>query len=48
METQNVRIVISNQTVQLVFFRLHLMLHARIAKFDAMATVAFFGKTFWN
>ena len=32
--------------MQLVFFRLHLMLHARIARFDVMGTVALFGKTF--
>ena len=45
---QNVRLAISNQTVQLVFFRLHLMLRARIARFDVMATVALFGKLFGN
>ena len=28
--------------MQLVFFRLHLMLHARIARFDVMGTVALF------
>ena len=28
--------------MQLVFFRLHLMLHARIERFDVMATVTFF------
>ena len=28
--------------------RLYLMLHARIARFDVMATVALFEKTFWN
>ena len=28
-QVQNVRLVISHQTVQLVFFRLHLILHAR-------------------
>ena len=27
--------------------RLYLMLHARIARFDVMATVALFEKTFW-
>ena len=36
-QAQNVRLVIFNQTVQLVFFfRLHLMLQARIARFDVM------------
>ena len=29
--------------MQLVFFRLYLMLHARIARFDVMGTVALFG-----
>ena len=38
--------MISNQTVQLVFFRLYLMLYARIARFDVMVTVALFGKFF--
>ena len=32
--------------MQLVFFRLHLILHARIARFDVMSTVALFGKSF--
>ena len=41
---KTVRLVISNQTVQLVFFHLHLMLHARIARFDVMATAALFRK----
>ena len=34
--------MISNQTVQLIFFRLHLMLYARIVRFDVMAAVALF------
>ena len=38
-----VHLAISNQTVQLVFFRLYLMLHTRIARFDVMDTVALFG-----
>ena len=45
-QTQNVILVISNQTVQLVFFCLHLILRARIARFDVMDTVALFGKNF--
>jgi len=32
--------------VQLVFFRLRLMLYTRIARFDVMATVALFLKLF--
>ena len=32
--------------MQLVFFRLHLMLHACIARFDMIATVALFEKLF--
>ena len=32
--------------MQLVFFRLHLMLHIRIARFDVMDIVALFMKSF--
>jgi hypothetical protein len=30
------RLVVSDQTVQLVFFCLHLVLHARVQTFDVM------------
>ena len=36
--------MIFNQIVQLIFFRLHLILHAHIARFNVITTVALFGK----